>query len=470
MAGILFPVLLHLWNNKQGRVLPIGSIALLEKAAPRQSRSRRLSEWLLLLLRCLLLILAALLLAGPRWRRPVSAGEKGWIFIGSGVDTVSKPAAYAGLIDSLMKAGYKRQVWRDSTASYREQFAAADRQAKAGLPFYIFTDGMIAHFQGSRPFTGRDIHWYTYKPERQDSTDQWIGKAWLSEPDSIRVLSGSTRSTGTVYQTIALPVREQAEGGMRVFSRGGVWSVQLDSQEAVKVDTTALRIQIYADKQTIPDSRYLEAAFRALQQFSKLKIQIVVTGSELARQAAAMRPDWICWLSSQPIPAGLSAANWLRYQPGKEIAVHSRIMGLGTDGSIALHKYITPPDTAEDLQRIIWKDGFGRPLLEEEHGVLHFYSHFDPAWNGLVWNPSFPMLLQELLFAREEPAIRHDRRVLDITQIQPLHREEPALSFRSATPEEGQVDLASVCWLLIVLLFLTERLVVFAHPKRTVYG
>src|SRR5258708_36934040 len=106
MDGMAIPVLLHLWNDKQGKVLPIGSIAFLEKGSRRQARSRKLSEWWLLLLRCGLLLLLALLLSGPFWRKAAMRTKtKGWI-LGVGEDGPGQ--AYKPLIDSLSKAGHER--------------------------------------------------------------------------------------------------------------------------------------------------------------------------------------------------------------------------------------------------------------------------------------------------------------------------------------------------------------------------
>src|SRR5258708_37090933 len=106
MAGIALPVLLHLWNDKQGKVLPIGSIAFLEKGSRRQARSRKLSEWGLLLLRCGLLLLLALLLSGPFWRKAAMRTKPtGWV-LGVGEDGPGQP--YKPRIDALSKGGYGR--------------------------------------------------------------------------------------------------------------------------------------------------------------------------------------------------------------------------------------------------------------------------------------------------------------------------------------------------------------------------
>ena len=64
-AGLLIPVLIHWWRSRSGRVLEIASVRFLEKGAQPVARRRRLQDLLLLLLRCLLFIVAAVWLAIP---------------------------------------------------------------------------------------------------------------------------------------------------------------------------------------------------------------------------------------------------------------------------------------------------------------------------------------------------------------------------------------------------------------------
>ena len=542
MAGIAIPIALHLWNNKRGRVLAIGSVTFLEKTSPRQSRTRRLSEWLLLLLRCLLLLAAALLLAGPFWRRaPRQGSTKGWLLVAAGADSAN---GYAGLIDSLVKAGYEKHVWGRANRSYWALFAEADRKAPAGMPFYIFTDGRANHFFGLRPFTERRVNWYTYTPapaSSGDSVSHWIGSAWLSSPDSVAVLAGSSRSTGTVYQLRIVPAREDRPGeggnGFHIRMGGGGLSVALDSQAPVRVDTGALRIHIYADKKYSNDSRYLVAALRALQQFTKRRVQVAVdvsAGEKPAGVAAigngggragAGRPDWVFWLSSQPVARGVAASNLLLYEPGREVAVDSWISGKegeAVDGRINR-------EVMGVNRQPIWQDGFGRPVLAMETvmdtitgvdppmRVFHFFSHFDPSWNGLVWSSSFPVLLQGLLSGSDTAEDdQHDLRILDPGQVTPLKgaggmdaslKEGDGGTGLGASaeaegggpgvgrPEAGdggagfaeggravaggqgagrpaadRVDLAPACWVILLLLLIAERFVSFMDPKTKVYG
>jgi hypothetical protein len=421
MAAIAAPVMLHFWNDRRGKALRIGSISLLKGASQRMAWSRRLSQWWLLLLRCLLLIMLAILLAGPYWRRTGGAGHvKGWVLedaafgatrgegtAGEG-GAVAPAAGLRVMIDSLVKAGWERHILRDS-ANYWNGLRAADREAPAGAPFCVVTTGLLRRFSGERPSTERAIHWYTYTPA--DSVRHWIRAAWLSGPDSVRVLRGLSRSTGTNYS------------GETVV-RG--------SQQPVAVDTSVLRVAVCADPAFLQDGRYVAAALRALQQYTRRRMEVAETG----RAPAAA--DWLFWLSLRPLPAG-AFTHVLYYVHGKEGGADMRVAGDGW-----------------------WKDGDG-------HRV------FDADWNEMVWNGSLPVRMEKLLYG-EDTDVVEDRRVIDPEQILPAHgrggeplagggRDAAGLSgSRDAGLPGGGIDLAPAVWWLILLLFITERMV--SHGKR----
>src|ERR1700761_2679139 len=82
LTAVSIPVAIHLWNIRKGKTLKIGSIALITAASQKKAVSRRLSEKLLLLLRCLLLILIAFILTMPFWNRSNNLSKtKGWVLI-----------------------------------------------------------------------------------------------------------------------------------------------------------------------------------------------------------------------------------------------------------------------------------------------------------------------------------------------------------------------------------------------------
>ena len=425
MAGIIAPVMIHLWNNKQGKVLAIGSIALLEKTSRKKARSRRISEWLLLLLRCLLLILLALMLAGPYWKKEPGKEQKGWVLVGMPAGGSART-----MVDSLIKEGYERHDLEDS--SWWKAFASLDRRAPEGVPFYVFTDGYLRHFYGERPVTKRPVYWHV-DPAR-DSPIHWVDKRWLVGSDSVGMITGSSGSTGSAY-------------GYEQMAR----------RQGDSVDTTSLRVAIYADG---IDGQWVTAAIEALRQFTRRNISVVHYELRTAGRQKVMA-DWIFWLSGQPLPTDMKAANIFLYEPGKAIPVDTWIRDMG----VPVEKVTGLPVENGELQSI-WVDGFGRPLLglEKNGGErrYHFFSHFDPAWNGLVWSPDFPFYLQTLLFEKEDNV--HDRRAIDPAQVSP--GKGNATDKTRTEQTIATIDLSPAGWMLIWLLLLCERLAAFKRNKN----
>lgn len=77
-AAIGIPILIHFWHQKRGKPLPWAATQWLTEKQQQQSRGLRLDNIWLLIIRCLLLILLAVLLAQPllSWLRPTPTIQK----------------------------------------------------------------------------------------------------------------------------------------------------------------------------------------------------------------------------------------------------------------------------------------------------------------------------------------------------------------------------------------------------------
>jgi len=104
-------------------------------------------------------------------------------------------------------------------------------------------------------------------------------------------------------------------------------------------------------------------------------------------------------------------------------------------------------------------------VLGLEGNTYHFYSRFNPLWNDLVWNDDFPKLILKLI--NNKPIAipqQHDKRILSNAQIQPgIVKENKAIASVKAT---GQTDLSRYFWLLLVVVFIAER--ILSHKTKTV--
>lgn len=68
LLGLSIPVLIHLWNGKKGKVIAWAAFPWLDPKESQSSRSVKLENWLLLLIRILLLATLVFLLAGLIWK------------------------------------------------------------------------------------------------------------------------------------------------------------------------------------------------------------------------------------------------------------------------------------------------------------------------------------------------------------------------------------------------------------------
>jgi hypothetical protein len=405
---------------------------MLAGEAMRMAWRRRVTQWLLLLVRCLLLLVLAVLLARPVIHR--GAGSGGWVLT----------AGTSGWIaDSLVKAGWERHLFPDSE-NYWEGFRAADRMAPMGVPFYIRTPGLARRFGGERPITAREVRWDVELPG--DSVSNWTQAAWAVSQDSIRVVEGLSRATATTYS--AKTVGRMAR------------------PDSVPVDTSVLRVAIFADAAYRQDGRYLKAAVMALRDFSGRRIELM--------EGIGSVGDWLFWLSDRPLPDRRGYRQVFQYMSGKARTVHTRV------GGMEWMKEIEPAapdsDSEPDLPEPIWRDGFGRGVLQRVGTIFRFYGRLSPDWSELVWSGDFPVLLEKLLFGKpafaEGSAAGKDRRTLDPHQIVPLRGvrvDHPFAGLRAVPGEaggegrgapspEGQAE--TVLFWIVFFLFILERILV----------
>ena len=92
--------------------MQVGSLKLLQRGPRQTGPSLKLRDLLLLTLRCLILIIIAVILAGPVWRSgALKESSKGWILI-EGQNRKETYAMFRPRIDSLLKAGFELHDFR----------------------------------------------------------------------------------------------------------------------------------------------------------------------------------------------------------------------------------------------------------------------------------------------------------------------------------------------------------------------
>ena len=69
LLGLLVPIAIHLWSNKSGKTIKVGSIQLFKESDSSKSRSIKLNEHILLVLRMLILSVLILIISEPLLKR-----------------------------------------------------------------------------------------------------------------------------------------------------------------------------------------------------------------------------------------------------------------------------------------------------------------------------------------------------------------------------------------------------------------
>lgn len=264
LLGLLVPLAIHLWSKKEAKTIKIGSIQLLEESNSRQSSSIQLNEWLLLLLRMLIVALVVLLMAGPRWR---TKGDKKQVTYLVEASLANHPSISA-ILDSvqdnssvfLLENGFPDweadtdYQWDGKQPNYWQLTQKMDSLRSDSI--VVFSKALAKGFRSMRPTTQKKIHWVVLE---SDETQDVPLIAFNRETGMELVSASSSGKVTKINKKIVNDGFELSNDSVR-FSKGEAKSVPLKS-----LDT--LHINMYVEEDFEREGNYLEASFKALSAF-----------------------------------------------------------------------------------------------------------------------------------------------------------------------------------------------------------
>ncbi|MBO9674761.1 MAG: BatA domain-containing protein [Sphingobacteriaceae bacterium] len=443
LAGIIVPLIIHLWNVKQGKTIKIGSIALLGESSSASSKSFKINDWLLFVLRCLLLVLLAFLLARPYLKRTITGSNKnGWILVDKNIfPQVFK--THQKTIDSLLKKGYEmhdfnidfkpltlkdtlnNETKQVNTLNYSALFSAANQFLAPGAKVYFFANQRLNRFGNEIPTVNYALNWIPLK--QSDTLSNWIatyaGKKYEAK----------SNPSSTTYQALNSSDREP------------------------------ISIVIY-ENPGATDRKYLIAALKAIESF---------TGRKMIINGAAEKANIGFWLSDSPVSADFSSSiasdgSLFQYENGKLVTSASFINLYGHQ--IKLSKRTEANHDAEK----IWTDGFGNAILTRDKthnlNIFHFYSRFNPQWNELIWDGLFVKALMPIVIGDKDPHDfgfednAADQRTVSIKQKAVIEANKTV----SVTKTTQNKPIGTVIWVAAFLIFGAERILSFRKKANNV--
>jgi hypothetical protein len=490
IGGISIPLIIHLWNIKKGKTLKIGSISLLGESSRQSARSLKLIDLLLLFLRCLLLIILALILAGPLWNSKINtSANKGWILIEK-QNLKETSSQFKKEIDSLSKLGYEFHFFEpgfqfakleDALNQNKSEISAAqllpywsliqllEDEIPENTQVFLFTPNLLNRLGTKRPLFTHPIEWKTYTPS--DSITNWIENAWFNESDSINVTIAASSPNKTTFETVTIdPASNNSPFEFNI--QNGKASLKFKDKKQgeslpVTIDTATIRIAIYTDKFK-NDARYLKAALSAIKKYTSRKINL----TEYSTINIPSGQNIIFWLSETAIPSKIAPLNlFFKYEKGNIEVINSKLnlspsMSSIEKEDIKLFKRNAYSENSTGGFSV-WEDGFGKPILdlkmENKLSVFHFYSRFNPDWNELVWSNDFAKALIPIIIPDQDASEIHpsDKRIVRQDQIVPSLKKESDTN--AAKNQESQKSLENQFWLALISIFVVERYLTFRN-------
>lgn len=476
-TGIIVPILIHLWHNKQGKTLKVGSIIFLQQSSKQQSSSLKITDWLLLLLRCLLIILLTILLAKPQWQQSLQGDkQKGWLLI-SNIDFSKTYQHFKPTIDSLLKKdyelhscapGFELMILKDSVElasnklnvaiSYWQLTKQLNEQVTGSKPIYLFTNNQLQNFTGNKYEGNKPIKWLTYTPK--DSIKVWLHTAYKSTNDSIKIgiKKSTTSATNITFETIAYKNGKQANYTINKLNN----SINLNGKDPILIDTSKFLVKIFSNKYGV-DATYIKAAVDAVQQFTKKQISCTIISNP---SKLSQNDNLVFWLSDKPLQKLDKKTKIIQYVTGKILDSLTWLSHIETTISRAV--------ITNNKNNIIWQDGFGNPLLSIDDNTPNLYylhTHFNPSWNDLVWQENFPKLILSILledYQIHNPIVNNDKRIIDQQQLSTSNGN--ISNDKNDYIQYSLKDITPIVWLLVLIIFFFERLLSLKSYKPITDG
>ncbi|RIV43366.1 BatA domain-containing protein [Flagellimonas pelagia] len=414
LLGLLVPLAIHLWSKKEAKTIKIGSVQLLDESNSRQSSSIQLNEWLLLLLRMLILALVVMLMAGPQWR--IQPNKKQITYLVE--PSLAHHSSLIGLLDSLgetsrvllLKQGFPE--WKQDLELPSEPMVPLYWQlvqrmdSLASDSIVVFTRAYVEGVKSMRPKTHKKIHWVVME---SDTLFEKPLLAYQREKELELVsLEGNGQTTYFKKQTLSDGFSVQKDS-LKLEVDGNMQTVPL-------VDLDTIHINIMADTEFETDRQYLEASFRALSKFLDRKIQVQSVDADVVNEDETGLNIWLRKDDWEPKPG-----KWLIFQ--KNTLSNSLIEESGQSNVYWLTSKLNTENTTEQhfteqLLRLLDLDSAVTPLVTQ-----------------------------------------YDERQMDVSELRPNYVGEPKKKERTTLLDVSQW----VFWILVLFMIL-ER--VTAYVKR----
>lgn len=281
LSALAVPLAIHLLSRKEGKVLRMGSLRHVRETPTRQFKSIRLNEYLLLILRMIILGLLAFLMAG--WYLENLKDHSKWLVMEPGLEFHSDLAEYC---DSLYDAGFERRIliggFPKEYKYPQNEIPANDYAARLEELAKLPVDEIIVLA------TNRHV---------------WFKGPLVSLPENVKWIVVDGSADEREIDRVLL-------SGGNIFSRTGSFDPGVTKYSTLRMDgkkgrpRDTVNVVLVFDPEFDADKTILNAVLTAVRNEAAdvIEVSIVKAGTKVNPSA-----DWLIWLSKTPPP--VTAAN-----------------------------------------------------------------------------------------------------------------------------------------------------------------
>jgi len=429
LLSIIVPLVIHLLNPNRGKIVFIGNIDLINQGKNIRLLNLRLTQWLLLILRLLILIFLTLILASlvknqeikpPLGTHVFVSGD--WLIHSSLEEKNSLMARYSDDQIFLLARNFPKLQQTGINRLVQD-----DKQKKPAFSI----QSLFVELKEKNLFAESNIIYTTNQTSRHLERN-----IFSSANNSVKPKSATSKIE---------------------------WKIKPIPANAIQNSLLNVRILYSPSRET--DYQYLKLGLQTLSKLSKFKLEIsqhtTLNLENSSQRLSKDQPDWIFWLSDQPIPLQVSqlvssGAQVIMDSNIENQPISSRLTSVKIDHFENRFFHLLPKIT-NNHSTPIWSATDGSIALSSSalgKGTLYqFNSRFNPKWNDLTSSVKFPLILAELLKNTEKLEASQKISESEIKRYFYPHSTELVQS------KSKQLSYQSLLIFIICLLWLAERLV-----------
>jgi len=322
LMGLIIPIAIHLLSRKEGKIIKLGSIRHVLETSTQQFKGIKLNEIVLLMLRCAMLIVFALLLSGLQCS---NQRINKWVMIEKGLEQLPN---LPSILDSLEKDGYSLHLLAKGFADLKDSSGrnseinywqlVEELKQKNLSEAIVFSKNNIENFKGIRPALPANVRWISQPLPSLD----FPLKAIHHGRDSAFLLMGHTNIDKTYFSTKKITTNASP--------------IAVTAQDTIK-------IVLVSDADYDYDHKIVTAALLAIEKFTTTKILLTEADPS---NAVSSSTDWCVWLSAKK-PEEINAKNIIRIDPqmSSDLIVQTKLnhwaITKRLNQEIALHNNLT---------------------------------------------------------------------------------------------------------------------------------